>query len=159
MGVRVVGVTRSPAKAVFLKWMGADHVVVGPSAEAAAEIKAYTGGLGVDGAVEFTGNEALAQLCIEAMRPGGTLVTAGADWSGDRFPIRDQDFVRLELTIRGIRGSTLNDQRMVLELLERKSIRPAIFDVLPLSAVARAHDLLERSEVSGRIVLDPWKDP
>jgi D-arabinose 1-dehydrogenase-like Zn-dependent alcohol dehydrogenase len=99
------------------------------------------------------------QLCIDTMRPGGTLVTAGADWSGARFPIRDQDFVRLELTIRGIRGSTLNDQRVVLELLERGSIRPAIFEVLPLSRIAKAHDLLERSEVRGRIVLDPWKDP
>jgi NADPH:quinone reductase-like Zn-dependent oxidoreductase len=158
MGVRVIGVTRSADKVEFLRGIGADHVVVGTGAAAVAEVKDITGGLGVDGAVEFTGNRALAKLCIAAMRPGGTLVTAGADWSGEPFPIMDQDFVRLELTIRGVRGSKLDDQRIVLELLGRGLIKPAIFAVMPLSAIARAHDLLEQSEVRGRIVLDPWKD-
>jgi NADPH:quinone reductase-like Zn-dependent oxidoreductase len=158
-GARAIGVTRSPAKVEFLRQMGAAHVVVGASERAAAEIKEFTDGLGVDGAVEFTGNQDLARLCIAAMRPGGTLVTAGADWSGAPFPIMDQDFVRLELTIRGIRGSKLDDQRVVLDLLRRGAIKPAIFAVMPLSRVARAHDLLERSEVNGRIVLDPWMEP
>jgi putative oxidoreductase len=157
MGVRVIGVTRSAEKVEFLRGIGADHVIVGTDASA-AEIKEITGGLGVDGAVEFTGNPALAKLCIAAMRPGGTLVTAGADWSGEPFPIMDQDFVRLELTIRGVRGSTLDDQRIVLELLGRGLVKPAIFAVMPLSRVARAHEALEQSEVRGRIVLDPWKD-
>jgi len=157
-GLRVIGVTRSPDKVAFLQSIGADQVVVAPREEAAAEVKDLTGGLGVDGAVEFTGNPALAKLCIDAMRPGGTLVTAGADWSGERFPVLDQDFVRLELTIRGIRGSKLDDQRVVLELLEQGRIRPALFAVMPLSQIARAHALLEQSEVRGRIVLDPWRD-
>jgi D-arabinose 1-dehydrogenase-like Zn-dependent alcohol dehydrogenase len=142
----------------FLRGIGVEHVIVGTDAAAVAEVKEITGGLGVDGAVEFTGNRALAQLCIAAMRPGGTLVTAGADWSGDPFPIMDQDFVRLELTIRGVRGSKLDDQRIVLDLLARAVITPAIFAVMPLSRVARAHELLEQSEVRGRIVLDPWQD-
>jgi len=159
MGVRVIGVTRSPAKVEFLRQIGVAHVVVGAGEGAAAEIKELTGGLGVDGAVEFTGNQALARLCLAAMRPGGTLVTAGADWSGEPFPIMDQDFVRLELTIRGIRGSKLDDQRIVLDLLARGEIKPSVFAVMPLSGIAHAHALLERSEVSGRIVLDPWLDP
>jgi NADPH:quinone reductase-like Zn-dependent oxidoreductase len=158
MGVRVIGATRSADKVQFLRSIGAEHVIVGTDAAAVAEIKDLTSGLGVDGAVEFTGNHALAQLCIAAIRPGGTLVTAGADWSGEPFPIMDQDFVRLELTIRGVRGSKLDDQRIVLELLSRRRIKPAIFAMMPLSAIADAHALLERSEVRGRIVLDPWRD-
>jgi NADPH:quinone reductase-like Zn-dependent oxidoreductase len=158
MGVRVIGVTRAPEKVEFLRQMGVEHVIIGAGDSAISEIRGITGGMGVDGAVEFTGNPQLARLCIGAMRPGGTLVTAGADWSGERFPIKDQDFVRLELTIRGIRGSKLDDQRIVLALLEQSLIKPAIFDVMPLHAVARAHDLLEQSQVRGRIVLDPWKE-
>jgi NADPH:quinone reductase-like Zn-dependent oxidoreductase len=156
MGVRVIGATRSAGKVAFLKSMGVEHVIVGAGEGAAAEIRERTQGLGVDGAVEFTGSQQLARLCIDALRPGGTLVPSGADWSGERFPIFDQDFARLELNIRGIRGSTLDDQRSVLDLLARGRITPAIHDVMPLSAIARAHELLEWSEVSGRIVLDPW---
>jgi len=159
MGVRVIGVTRTTSKTEFLCRLGCEHVVVGADERAAAEIKALSGGLGVDGAVEYTGNQELAKLCLETIRPGGTIVTAGADWSGERFPILDQDFARLELNLKGIRGSTLNDQRIVLELLQRQAIRPAIHAVLPLSQIARAHEMLERSQVTGRIVLDPWQDP
>ena len=158
MGVRVIGVTRSPEKVAFLRAIGCDDVMVGAGDDTLETIGKITGGAGVDGAVEFTGNQALAKLCIAAMRPGGTLVTAGADWSGERFPILDQDFVRLELTIRGIRGSKLDDQRAVLDLLRRGLIKPAVFAVMPLSAIAKAHELLERSDVTGRIVLDPWRD-
>lgn len=158
MGVAVIGHTRSADKAAYLKEIGVAHVVVGSDAQALAAIKDLTGGLGVDGAVEYTGNQQLARLCIEALRPGGTLVPVGADWSGERFPVVDQDFTRLELNIRGIRGSTLDDQRIVLDLLKRDIIRPSIFAVMPLSQIARAHQLLERSEIRGRIVLDPWRD-
>ena len=114
-----------------------------------AAIRDLTDGLGVDGAVEYTGNPQLARLCIDVIRPGGTIVPVGADWSGERFPIVDQDFARLELNLRGIRGSTLNDQRIVLDLLGRGVIKPAIHAVMPLSAIAQAHELLERSESKG----------
>ncbi len=158
MGVATIALTRSADKAAYLREIGATHVLVGPDAEAVAAIKEITGGLGADGAVEYTGNPQLARLAIDALRPGGTLVPVGADWSGERFPVIDQDFARLELNIRGIRGSTLDDQRIVLDLLGRGRIRPAVFAKLPLCEVARAHALLERSEIKGRIVLDPWAD-
>jgi NADPH:quinone reductase-like Zn-dependent oxidoreductase len=158
-GLRVIGVTRTADKVPFLKQMGCDHVIVGSGENAAADIRALGSVLGIDGAVEYTGNPQLARLCLDVIRPGGTIVTAGADWSGERFPITDQDFVRLELNLKGIRGSTLADQRAVLDLLQRKAIRPAIHAVMPLSAVARAHELVERSELTGRIVLDPWQQP
>jgi hypothetical protein len=45
--------------------------------------------------------------------------------------------------------------RPVLELLARSAIQPVIFDVMPLSAVARAHSLLENATIMGRIALDP----
>ena len=157
-GARVIGITRSAEKAEFLRRRGVEHPIVAADAAAAPAIKDLTGGLGVDAAVEFTGNPKLARLCIDAMRPGGTLVTSGADWSGERFPVVDQDFVRLELTIRGIRGSQLADQRAVLDLLARKAIQPAIFAVMPLSTIARAHSLLENATITGRIVLDPWTE-
>jgi hypothetical protein len=38
----------------------------------------------------------------------------------------------------------------------QRDTAPVIFDVMPLSAVARAHSLLENATITGRIALDPW---
>jgi D-arabinose 1-dehydrogenase-like Zn-dependent alcohol dehydrogenase len=67
------------------------------------------------------------------------------------------DCTRLELNIRGARASTLEDQRSVVSLLAQRRISPAIDSVMPLSELRRAHERLEAGQVSGRIVLDPWR--
>jgi D-arabinose 1-dehydrogenase-like Zn-dependent alcohol dehydrogenase len=72
------------------------------------------------------------------------------------MPISALDMIRIEPSIRGIRGSRLNDQRIILELLETDRIKPKIHSVLPLSQIAQAHQLLESGTVEGRIVLDPF---
>jgi NADPH:quinone reductase-like Zn-dependent oxidoreductase len=45
------------------------------------------------------------------------------------------------------------DLSRLLAMLRDKSIRPVVAERLPLSGVARAHELLERASVSGKIVL------
>ena len=72
------------------------------------------------------------------------------------MPISALDMIRIEPNIRGIRGSRLDDQRVVLELLKLKRIKPRIHAVMPLSRIVDAHRLLEGGAVEGRIVLDPF---
>jgi D-arabinose 1-dehydrogenase-like Zn-dependent alcohol dehydrogenase len=67
------------------------------------------------------------------------------------------DCTRLELTIRGARASTYEDQRAVVTLLARRQISPAIHAVMPMSELRLAHQRLEAGDVAGRIVLDPWR--
>jgi NADPH:quinone reductase-like Zn-dependent oxidoreductase len=156
MGVRVVAVTRSPAKVDFLHACGAHKVVLLPSPEACGDIRAAASPLGVDGAVDYSGDPAMVRLCVDVLRPGGTLVAVAGEGSSAPLPITAADCVRLELNIRGARASTLNDQRAVLELLAQDRIHPAIHAVLPLSEVRAAQQRLETGDLSGRIVLDPW---
>ena len=52
-----------------------------------------------------------------------------------------------------------NDQRVVVELLEKGRIAMPIHAVLPLSQVGEAHRMLEEHrDLVGRIVLHPWDD-
>lgn len=110
----------------------------------------------MDGAVDYNGDPSMVRLCVDVLRPGGTLVTVAGEGSSAPLPITAADCVRLELNIRGARGSTLNDQRSVLELLAQDRIHPAIHAVLPLSEVRAAQQRLETGDLTGRIVLDPW---
>ncbi|WP_322013650.1 zinc-binding alcohol dehydrogenase family protein [Paraburkholderia sp. J12] len=156
MGVRTVAVTRSPAKTAFLKERGAAHVFIVPGEQAAAQIRAVGDTLGLDGAVDYSGDPDMLRLGVDVLRPGGTLVPVAGEGVRSPMPITASDCVRLELNIRGARASTLHDQRTVLRLLAQGAIHPAIHAVMPLSEGRAAQALLERGDVAGRIVLDPW---
>ncbi len=156
-GASVIATTRSPAKRELLAAHGADLVVDTGRADALGTIREFTRGEGVDGAVEYTGAPALMRLCIDAMRLGGTYCPVGGELAP--VPIRVVDLVSRELNVHGIRASTRNDQRIVVELLEKRRLAVPIHAVLPLARVADAHRMLEGSaDVVGRIILHPWDE-
>jgi putative oxidoreductase len=156
-GATVVATTRHIGKAARLKREGIDHVVDTGRDDALEVIRELTDGQGVDAAVEYTGAAAMMRLCVDALRLGGTFCPVGGELSD--IPLRVIDMVSKELNVRGIRGATRNDQRVVAELLERGRIVMPLQAVLPLSKVAEAHAILEASrDVVGRIVLHPWDD-
>ena len=156
-GATVIATTRHAGKAAKLAREGAD-VVIDSSGEGAVEaIRDLTDGEGVDAAVEYTGAPALMRLCIDALRLGGTFCPVGGELH--ELPLRVVDMVSKELNVRGIRGATRNDQRVVAELVARGRIRMPIHAVLPLAKVAQAHAMLETGrELVGRIVLHPWDE-
>jgi NADPH:quinone reductase-like Zn-dependent oxidoreductase len=154
-GSTVIATTRHAGKAAKLREAGADLVVDTTRSDALSLIREFTGGEGVDGAVEFTGETALMRLCIDAMRHGGTVCPVGGELK--EVPLRVVDLVSKELNVRGVRASTRNDQRIVAELLEKGRLAVPIHTVLPLTRVGEAHAMLERGDdLVGRIVLHPW---
>jgi 2-desacetyl-2-hydroxyethyl bacteriochlorophyllide A dehydrogenase len=156
-GATVIATTRHAAKADKLKAARADLVVDTTRDDAAATIRAFTGGDGVDGAVEYTGEQSLMRLCIDVMRHGGTFCPVGGELK--ELPLRVVDLVSKELNVHGVRASTRNDQRIVAELLEKGRITMPIHAVLPLARAAEAHAMLERgTDLVGRIVLHPWDE-
>jgi Zinc-binding dehydrogenase len=62
----------------------------------------------------------------------------------------------MHLRLLGARASTRREQAMVLDFAGRELIDPVIARVLPLSDAADAHRLLEKEDVVGKIVLQPW---
>ena len=153
-GATTIATTRDAGKAAVLRDAGADHVVITGSDDDASAIRDLTGGHGVEGAVEYSGSQAMLQLCLKAMRLGGTLCTAGGE--RESLPMTVMDMNRLELTVRGIRGGTPGDQQAVWELLVKGTLRVPIDRVLPLSEAAQAHTLQEAGDLQGRIILHPW---
>ena len=154
-GGRPIATTRSAAKAEALQRTGAECVVDTSAPNVLPAIREFTRGEGVDGAVEYTGATALMRLCIDAMRFGGTFCPVGGEMT--EIPLRVIDLISRELNVHGVRASTRNDQRIVVELLEQGRIIMPIHAVLPLSQVGEAHRLLESSaNLVGRIVLHPW---
>lgn len=154
-GARVIATTRSAEKREKLAEIGVDVVVVGEqTASTAAEIRALTGGEGVDSVIDFTDNRRLIELSIAALRLGGRMCLAGGDPS--ELPLSTADLVRLECTVMGVRGARRRDALAVLDLLHRGLINTPIAARFPLSQAAEAHRMLENDQsMVGRIVLIP----
>jgi NADPH:quinone reductase-like Zn-dependent oxidoreductase len=152
-----IATTRNTAKAEAIRRAGALHVVETGTPGALQTIRDLTHSEGVDGAVEYTGATELMRLCIDAMRFGGTFCPVGGEMNA--VPLRVVDLISRELNMHGVRASTRNDQRIVVELLEGGRITMPIYSVLPLSQVGEAHRLLENADdLVGRIILHPWDD-
>ena len=156
MGVRTVAVTRSASKGAFLREHGAAEVVVLDD-NAVSNVRAHGGPFGLDGAVDFSDQRDMLAFAVSVLRPGGSVVVTGGEQAGGPLPITVVDMLRLELNVRGVRASTLDDQRTVVDALASGMIKPAIHAVMPMSQVREAQELLESGVVAGRIVLDPWQ--
>lgn len=114
MGAKVAGAARIVAidsvasKLETAKEFGATDVVLGNSVEA---IRALTGGRGADYAIECVGLPSLQEECLEAVRPGGTVVLAGIApmGSGTNFP--GAVLTRQEKTVMGCYYGTADPAR------------------------------------------------
>jgi NADPH:quinone reductase-like Zn-dependent oxidoreductase len=163
MGLRSIALTRSPSKAHDLTSFGADHAVVlgDNSADAVAEILELTGGVGVDHAIDFTGQERLVSLSIDVLRSGGQLSPASGEQDTEGYlPVTAFDMLRKELTIVGVRGARHQDALIILDLLVAGKLAMPIAARFPLSQVAEAHEFFEsNNSVIGRVILKPqWSD-
>ena len=152
-GARVLAVTSSEAKAQVLADAGADEVIVTRALDYAAEVRKRTGGEGVNVAVEIVGSATFAQT-LKCMGIGGRLVVVGNLESGE-VTVNPGLVIVKELEIIGAYATTREELDEALRLTRAGVLRPFVQDAVPLSEAARAHAMLERREVAGRVVLLP----
>ena len=120
------------------------------------KVMEWTGGRGVDVAIDNVGGDVLAKS-IDAVKATGVVVafgfTAGTEVT---FDIRNFFFGQKQL--RGSMGSDIKDRQWGLEQVKTGKIKPALDRVLPLSQAAQAHHLIANNQVTGNIVLQPWAE-
>jgi NADPH:quinone reductase len=102
----------------------------------------------VDAIADLVGGT-LAADALPALRPGGQ-IAAIATPELDLDPLLDAN-----ITFHGVLiGDDGDRTRALAALLNRRALRPVISHVLPLTAAAEAHRILEGRHASGKIVLD-----
>ena len=83
----IVAVDIAPARADLAAAFGATAFVDAGAAEAVSQVRALTGGRGVDHAIECTGNLKAIRLGYDMVRPGGNLVVVGIAAAGAEIAI------------------------------------------------------------------------
>jgi NADPH:quinone reductase-like Zn-dependent oxidoreductase len=132
--------------------LGADETVDYSRPGWPERVRELTAG-GVAVAFENIGDPALFAGALEALAPGGRLVTCGAH-GGGRVELDVRRLYRRHLTIAGDTGATLAQTRAVFAAVaDRRLSAPPVFHRFGLDQVAAAHEAAAGRELFGRAVL------
>jgi NADPH2:quinone reductase len=156
-GARVLTTVSSDAKAVHAKSAGADDIINYRSENVAERVQTLTGGRGVDAAIEMDVS-VNAKFYPAILRSHARVVVYGTSANEATLPalwlmqnsISLLFFLVYELEVAD-RSAGLAE---LTALLEAGRLSHAIARRLPLADIATAHEILERGEAIGKVVLD-----
>jgi NADPH2:quinone reductase len=154
---RVITTVSNAEKAKHAKSAGADEIINYRTEDVGARVKALTGGKGVDVVIELD-LSANAKLYPFILRPHGVVVVYGISSNEGTLPV--SWLMRSSITIRMflIYDISEADRKAgiaeLTTLLAEGRLRHTVARRLPLEDIATAHEISERGEVIGNIVLD-----
>lgn len=148
--ITTAGDDRKAAKA---RELGADHVVNHYQQKIADEVRKITDKQGVDIVLEHVG-PATWDESLRSLKPAGTLVSCGAT-TGPQVAIDLRFVYSRQLSILGSYMGTMGELHEVLKHVFRGRLKPVIDRTFPLSEIRAAHEHMEKSQMFGKIVLNP----
>jgi len=91
---------------------------------------------------------------LKSLKPGGTLVTCGAT-TGPEAAIDLRFVYSRQFSILGSYMGTMGELHEVLQHVFSGKLKPVIDRTFPLKDARAAHQRMEKSEMFGKIVLNP----
>jgi alcohol dehydrogenase, propanol-preferring len=154
----LVGVDITDDKLDAAKDAGADAVVDGRAGDLGAQVRALTGGRGVDAAIDFVASQETLEGSVASLARAGRLVIIGSRPPSvfgveATFRVDPGRMLYDMLEIHGSRYVTLTEIQQTLELLRLHRIRPVISRTFPLEGAEEAHELLRKNALIGRAAL------
>jgi NADPH:quinone reductase-like Zn-dependent oxidoreductase len=133
--------------------LGADYGIDHYKQKISDEVKRITDREGVDIVVEHVGKATWAES-LKSLKVGGTLVTCGATTGPDAS--MDLRFVySRQLTLLGSYMGTLGELYEVMAHVFAGRLHPVVDRTFPLTDTRAAHVHMEKSQMFGKIVLNP----
>jgi NADPH2:quinone reductase len=162
LGATVIGTAGSAEKARLAREAGCDHVILYREQDFAAEVKALTGGAGVDVVYDSVGKDTFAGS-LDSLKRRGMMVSFG-NASGKVAPFEPvllADKGSLFLTRPTLAHYTATRDELetaanaLFEVIARGVVQPQIQQRYALGDVARAHADLEARHTTGATLLLP----
>jgi NADPH:quinone reductase-like Zn-dependent oxidoreductase len=160
LGAEVIACASSTEKAERLKSLGADHVINYKKENFSKWViekfgkpqrRSHEGG--VDVVINFTGGDTWAPT-LRCVKRGGKILVCGATAGYD--PKEDLRYVwTFELQIIGSNSFYDNDLNALMDLVQKRKIKPVIDEVLPLSEASEGLRRIDEREVFGKVIISP----
>lgn len=152
-GCEVFATASSDEKLELARDCGADHLINYEEEDFAEAVASRTDGRGVDVVVDHVG-EATWDNSLSAAARGGTIVTCGAT-SGISPETNIPKVFWKQLDILGSTMGTPGEMDEVMAKVFDGTFEPHVREVLPMSEIARGHEMLESREGFGSVVVVP----
>ncbi len=153
LGARVIATGGSAEKRARALELGAEEALDHHDPDWPKQVKAWSGGGGVDVVVEHVG-PATWEGSMRCLARRGRLVTRG----GTTGPMVSLLLPHLFMKNIAVHGSTMGPRSAFPTIFDKVAagvFRPVVDRVLPLSEIVAAHRALEAGEVNGKVVLTP----
>lgn len=150
---RVITTAGDEAKLEKGRALGADFAINHYKQKISEEVRRITNKEGVDIVIEHVG-AATWDESVKSLRGGGTLVTCGAT-TGPSVGIDLRHLFARQLSLLGSYMGTMGELQEVLGHVFAGRLKPVVDRVFPLKDLRAAHQLLENSQMFGKIVVNP----
>ena len=151
-GARVLTTVGSPDRRRLLESLGADLVIDRHTQDVPTEVRAFAP-TGVDVVLDYVG-PATFPVSFGMLRPGGTLLWCGMI-SGREVTVNVQATYLKHASIRGLFLGSMRELRDLVGHLAAGELVPHLHMVMPLAEARRGHEMMERGEHAGKVVLVP----
>jgi NADPH:quinone reductase-like Zn-dependent oxidoreductase len=150
---RVITTAGDDRKMERARELGSDFVINHYQQKISEEVRKITNFEGVDIVVEHVG-KATWDESVRSLKAGGTLVTCGAT-TGPKVDLDLRFLFSRQLSLLGSYMGTLSELHEVLNHVFSGRLKPVIDHIFPLNEIRAAHEYLEKSEMFGKIILNP----
>jgi len=150
---RVITTAGDETKLEKARALGADFGINHYKQKISEEVRKITNKEGVDIVLEHVG-AATWDESVKSLKPGGTLVTCGAT-TGPNVGIDLRFLYSRQLSLLGSYMGTMGELHEVLGHVFAGRLRPVVDRVFPLQELRAAHEYLEKSQMFGKIVVNP----
>jgi NADPH:quinone reductase-like Zn-dependent oxidoreductase len=150
---RVIATAGDDRKSERARELGADFVINHYQQKISQEVRKITNSEGADIVIEHVG-KATWEESVRSLKAGGTLVTCGAT-TGPKVDLDLRFLFSRQLALLGSYMGTMSELHEVLGHVFAGRLKPVIDRTFPLKEIRAAHEYLEKSQMFGKIVLNP----
>jgi NADPH:quinone reductase-like Zn-dependent oxidoreductase len=150
---RVIATAGDDKKLAKARELGADYVVNHYQQKISEEVKKITAKQGVDIVFEHVG-AATWRESMKSLKPGGVIVTCGAT-TGNETGIDLNFLFARQLSFLGSFMGNMGELYEVLNHVFSGKLKPVVDTTFPLRDARAAHERLGKSDMFGKIVLNP----
>ena len=150
---KVIATAGNEAKLEKARELGADYTIDHYKQTVSDEVKKITAKRGVDIVFEHVGKTSWPES-VKSMRAGGKLVTCGAT-TGPEASFDLRVLFAKQLSFLGSYMGYMGELHEVLKHVFSGRLKPVVDKTFPLREARAAHERLEKSEMFGKIVLNP----
>ncbi|MCE7483360.1 zinc-dependent alcohol dehydrogenase family protein [Microbacterium profundi] len=141
---RVIAVDLDENRLAKAREFGATEQVNSGDPDAVEQIMGFTDGLGVDVAIEAVGIPVTFDMCVQIIRPGGTIANAGVHGKPVELPLQDLWIKDIVITT-GLVSATTTPMLLKLVANEKLESEKFVTHEFELADIMEAYDTFSRA--------------